>query len=282
MKAIYTLFLSYCFINSSIFAMDYKIPESFFVNNAKTDFETIFIKNNEELLKGVKQLFNDDLLNHDLTKAFDIEATFEKYWVKYEKSWHLLDLNNDGVFELFFNNSDADIEHLSFEIFKINKEKYQAIYFQVGKLIGYKIHPNTKEIILFRHQFPCCTNLSHNVDMIRLLNGKISLRKKFFVARPDEMKTKLFPKSVSYSKEYFFFKKDEKVRWSAEIITKDATRMTEENIISNYPKGTAYRVLAVEKGWKYVLILGEPSKDLNKIINPANFIYTHVFGWVKK
>jgi hypothetical protein len=96
------------------------------------------------------------------------------------------------------------------------------------------------------------------------------------------MKTKLFPKKVIYSNKYSFFKKDEKVRWSAEVITKGATRMTQENIISNYPKGTAYRVLSEEKGWKYILICGEPSKEINKIINPANFVYTHVFGWVKK
>jgi hypothetical protein len=262
--------------------MAYKTPESFFINNAKTDFESIFIKNSDELQKSVNQLFDSDLLNHDLTKAYDLEAKFDKYWAKYESSWHLLDLNNDGVFELLFNNSSNEPEHLSFELFKKENQKYEAIYFQIGKLVGYKIHPNTKEVILFRHQYPCCTNLSHNVDMIRYLNGKITLRKKFFVARPDEMKTKLFPKKVSYTKEYLFLSKDEKVRWSAEVITKNATRMSQENIISKYPKGTPYRVLAVEKGWKYVLICGEPSKDLNKIINPANFIYTHVFGWVKK
>lgn len=282
MKSVYLLIFSFCLTTSIVFSMAYETPESFFVNNAKTDFESIFIKNKEELQKSVKQLFDNDLLNHDLTRAYDIEAKFENYWAKYESSWHLLDLNNDGVFELLFNNSSDEPEHLSFELFKKEKQKYQAIYFQIGKLIGYKIHPNTKEVVLFRHQYPCCTNLSHNIDMIRLINGNIILRKKFFVARPDEMKTKLFPKKVSYSNKYSFFKKDEKVRWSAEVITKGATRMTQENIISNYPKGTAYRVLSEEKGWKYILICSEPSKEINKIINPANFVYTHVFGWVKK
>lgn len=282
MRTLYPFLFSVFLINSSLFGMTYETPESFFINNAKTDFETIFIKNNEELQKCVRQLFDNDLLNHDLTKAYDLEAKFEKYWTKYETSWHLLDLNNDGVFELLFNNSSNEPEHLSFELFKKENQKYQAIYFQIGKLVGYKIHPNTKEVILYRHQYPCCTNLSHNIDMVRLLNGKIILRKKFFVARPDEMKTKFFPQKVSYPKAYLFLSKDEKVRWSAEVITKNATRMSQENVISKYTKGTPYRVLAVEKGWKYVLICGEPSKDLNKIINPANFIYTHVFGWVKK
>ncbi|MBI1836284.1 MAG: hypothetical protein HYR91_03360 [Flavobacteriia bacterium] len=269
-----------CFGTS--FSKSYTIPEHLFVNRGCTDFSKIYIQDKIFLEKSVKQLFNDDLLNHENTKAFDLDAKFEFYWEKNNLFWHVLDLNNDGEYELFFNNEAKLQEETVFEIYKFEKGKYKSFYFDTGKLIAYKIHPNTKELILFRHKYPCCSNMSHNIESIRLLNGKINLRKRFFIARPDEMATKLFPKKVNYSSNYSYLLKDVEVRWSAEKIIEKASRYSEQNIISKYIKGTPYRILATEKGWQFVLLCGEPSNENNRIINPSNFIYTHVYGWIKK
>lgn len=262
-------------------AANYSIPESIFVNEGKTDFNNIFITNESELNENVNQLFDDDVLNHEYSKAFDLNSKFVDYWLKQKQFWHLIDLNHDGVNEMFYSNDNLQAEDISFEIYVKANNKYVARYFEKGKLIAYKIHPKTNEIILFRHQYPCCSNISHNIEMVRFLNNNFHLRKKYFVARPDEMKTKLFPSKVNYKSNYHYLKEESKIRWSAEVIKEKAARTSNENVISKFPKGSVYKVLSIEKGWKYVLMCSEPSKETNRIINPANFVNTHIYGWIK-
>lgn len=262
------------------------ISASLFINNGKTDLEILFHSNNfSDLEKNVEKLFNEDQLDHAYSKAFDMEAKFSVYWKMNGKYWSSLDLNKDGKNELFFLpkaiNPD-DIELI--EIYTQKKGIYNLIYKESGHIIAYKIHPNTKEIVLFHHQYPCCSSASHNINMVRLVNGKINLRKKYFLARDEGMKGDFFPNSVNFTSKFNYLKKRTTVRWSPEKISKNAWSVFQENKLAIYPKLTPFRILAKKGNWYYIEICGEPiirkKKLYDCVINSENFNNVHVFGWI--
>lgn len=259
----------------------YPMPEHLFVNEGKTDFEKIKKVNDEQLKNVVLTFFNEDQLNHEMTKAYDANASFDKYWSNFQKYWFFTDLNKDGINELIFNNTKHGGEYNFVEIYIQSNSKFKIIYSEKGSFVFYKINPNTNEIVLFKHEFPCCTNLSHNIDMVRLLHGKIKLRKKYLIARPDNMKTKLFPKKVKYNSSYQKLGKEIELYWSAEVIDKEACPIANKNRVCKYAKGSVYKLLGKEKGWKYVLMCSAPISNSSNVLNTANFEFTHVFGWIK-
>jgi hypothetical protein len=119
--------------------------------------------------------------------------------------------------------------------------------------------------------------------MVRLVGDEIILRKKYFVARNEGMKGDFFPQKVRYTPQYYTLNRNTVVRWCPEIIDEKASDAFSTNSIGTYPKGVQYRILAEEKGWKYVLLCGIPLKKEagNGIISPENFTDTHVFAWLQ-
>ena len=259
-----------------------RVSAAIFVNGGLTDFSILFKSTDSELKTKVQVLFDEDCLDHPFSKAYDENATFQNYWQSNEKLWHSLDINKDGVNELIFQSELNSNESESIEIYSLKSKKYKLIFGDSGHLLAYKIHPNTKEIILFHHKYPCCSASSHNINMVRLVGGEIILRKKYFVARKEGMKGDFFPQKVRYTPKYYALNRNTVVRWSPEIIDKKASDAFSSNSIATYPTGVQYRVLAEEKGWKYVLLCGIPlKKEAGKgIISAENFTDTHVFAWL--
>jgi hypothetical protein len=157
------------------------------------------------------------------------------------------------------------------------------IYNEVGHLLAYKIQPNTKEILLFHHQYPCCVNASHNLNRLRLINGRFKLLKRYFLGRDHEMTGPFFPKKSKFTGVYKTLSKKTKLYWSPAMIQKDAWKSrSATNIIAAYDSLTVYTVLAKEKSWQFVLMKGAPVLEKNNVINPTNFKDTWIYGWLKE
>ena len=259
------------------------VPAALFVNGGRTDFDSVLVIDDDFVKHEVKLLFDNDLLSHPFTKSHEANASFENYWKIYRTSWRRCDLNMDDRFELFFNgivNFQDSMEIL--EIYVLKDIDYEAVYSSQGRLLAYKIQPFTKEIILYHHQYPCCESASHNINAIRIIDDKINLRKKYFVARPD-MKGVFFPKAVMFDDQYEYLQNKTKLYWSGGVINRDAwTRRTPSNVICRYKKETAYKVLAIEDGWKFVLMNGGPIQEDSRVINTSNFIDVKIFGWIRE
>ncbi len=262
-----------------------RVDPTLFIHQPLTDFNPITVSNDALKQKMVRYLFDHDQLNHERTKAFSLEAKFDAYYQLFQASYQLIDLNNDQIPELIFNgyvSKDDEKEH--FEIYRDEKGIPTKIYDEIGHLLAYKIHPNTKEILLFHHQYPCCVNASHNINRLRLVEGKLQLVKRYFVAREaGDMKGVFFPAKTQFTGKYLETHKVSTLRWSGSIISKDAwENRYPKNTIARYEAGSIYTILAEENGWYYVLMHSPPMLEENKVINPANFSDVAVFGWLKK
>lgn len=260
-----------------------RVNPSIFIHQPLVDFETITV--NDESLKEqwVRRLFNEDIINHEGSKAYNSEAKFETYWILYKMNYRLIDINKDGVNELIFNgliSKEDDRERL--EIYTIESTKIKRIYDEIGHLLAYKIHPNTKEILLFHHQYPCCVNASHNLNRLRLIDGKFQAVKRYFVGRDTDMKGDFFPKESNFRET---FKKTDKItelRWSPEIIEHDAWKnRTQTNLIARYDKDALYTILAKKGKWRFVVVHAVPKDEANQVINPANFKEVWIYGWMR-
>jgi len=147
-----------------------------------------------------------------------------------------------------------------------------------------KIHPNTGKILLFHHQYPCCLNASHNLDRLRLVEGKIQKVRRYFVARQAaDMKGTFFPEKTTFT-EFTGLPVRNRATLSGAVIAKDAwLNRAPENIVARYEKGAVYTVLAEEKGWYYVLMHSPPKLNTKeRVVNPANLQETALYGWVEK
>lgn len=262
-----------------------RVNPELFIHQPQTDFTAITISNDALKQHMVRFLFEHDQLNHEGTKAFSLDATFESYYQLFKDSYRLIDLNNDQLPELIFSGyvtKEDEKEH--FEIYFDLKGVPTKIYDEIGHLLAYKRQPNTHEILLFHHQYPCCVNASHNLNRLRLVDGKLQLVKRYFVAREaGDMKGKFFPAKTAFTGKYYTTSKISTLRWSGSVIKKDAWQgRFPENTIARYEVGSIYTILAEEKGWYYVLMHSPPMQEENKVINPANFNEVAVFGWLKK
>lgn len=260
-----------------------RVEAKIFIANPEIDFTKIQIRNEALKAKMVEFLFNNDLIDHVGTKAYDTEALFVNYYKQFGPLYQLIDLNNDKIPELIFNGySSEEKEKEQLQIFTTIKGEPVSIYNEIGHLLAYKIHPNTKEILLYHHQYPCCENASHNLNRLRLVDSKLVLIKRYFIGRDRGMLGRFFPDKSTFSGKFYYTKSKTCLRWSPEEIDKGAwPRRSEKNIIANYPDSTNYSVLAEKGKWRFVIMHGTPVLEENRVINPANFSNTWIYGWIK-
>lgn len=264
----------------------YSINPKLFVNGIKTNLYSILQKDNSEKTKlEVIKLWNLNQLSHDYTKVVSKEYTFKDYWRQFNNNWFLLDLNKDGNNELIFLGKSSYQFDSDFEIlfYTAEKDGYKRLFAESGKLIGYKIQPNTNNIILYHHKAPCCDNGSHNIYTLRLLGTELHIKDKFFVGTDTgAMSGDFFPDMVNYTGAYKKLKSETIIHWSKQIIKSKAwIGRQESNAITAYPKNTYYKELFRDKEKSYVLISGNPVKEFStRVINPANFIDKPIFGWI--
>lgn len=284
MKFVLTAFLT---INFSIIGFSYvemtRVDAKIFIANPEIDFSKIQIQNEALKSKMVEYLFNNDLVDHVGAKAYDPSALFVNYYTQFSPLYQLIDLNNDQIPELIFNGYNSEEkEKEQFLVFTTIKGALVEVYNEMGHLLAYKVHPNTKEILLYHHQYPCCENASHNLNRLRLVNNKINLLKRYFLGRDTGMLGNFFPKKSTFTGEFRQTKSKTTLYWSPEVIEKSAwPRRTEKNVIVNYPDSTIYSVLAEKGKWRFVIMHGMPVKEENRVINPANFSETWIYGWIK-
>jgi hypothetical protein len=117
-----------------------------------------------------------------------------------------------SIFEFIYCCETNESKENNFiEIYVQQSGKLKLLFKEKGSLIAYKIQPNTKEMILFHHKYPCCRTVSHNINMIRMVNNKIHLRQKYFVVNPEDTSFKIFPNFVHYSSKYYYLKNNKKI-----------------------------------------------------------------------
>ncbi|WP_343633788.1 hypothetical protein [Fluviicola sp.] len=261
-----------------------RVDPKIFIANPETDFSKIQVRNEALKAKMVEFLFNNDLIDHIGTKAYDPSALFVNYYKQFASLYQLIDLNNDKIPELVFNGyptEEKDKERL--EIFMTIKGEPVSVYNEMGHLLAYKIHPNTKEILFYHHQYPCCGNASHNLNRLRLVDTKMTLIKRYFLGRDTGMLGKFFPDKSTFNGKFYFAKSKEILYWSPEEITEAAwPGRSQKNIIAGYPDSTVYSVLAEKGKWRFVIMHGAPVAEENRVINPANFADTWIYGWIKE
>lgn len=262
-----------------------RVDPSIFIHDPLVNFEKVEIQNESLKLKMVEYLFLNDQLDHFGTKAYNSEASFLSYYKKFAPLYRLIDMNHDSIPELIFNgfiSPDIDKEYL--EIYGTDKGNVIRIFREVGHLIAYKIQPNTKEIVLFHHQYPCCENASHNLNRLRLVGAKIQQLNRYFLGRDSGMLGMFFPAKSKFSGQYSKLSKKTTLYWSNQRIEKGAwIGRTERNIIADYDSSVVYTVLAKEKSWEFVLMKGGPCLDkTNRVINPLNFQSLWIYGWINK
>ncbi|MES2554649.1 MAG: hypothetical protein V4604_00785 [Bacteroidota bacterium] len=262
-----------------------RVNPELFIHQPQKDLTTITTNDAALKEKWVRSLFDRDILNHEGTRAFSMTADFNAYYSVFKERFRLIDLNHDGTPELVFEglvSKDDEKEHV--EIFRSVNGEMTRIYDEIGHILAFKIHPNTKEILLYHHQYPCCLNASHNLNRLRLVEGKLQAVKRYFLCREvGDMKGTFFPKKSRFSTKLKETRKEVQLRWSGSVVTKDAwTRRVQTNVISSYKKGSLYKVLASEKGWLYVRMQTPPNISDNIVINPNNLQETAVYGWLEK
>lgn len=282
MKALLiTFFSSFCFSLVASVTMT-RVDPTLFIANPETDLDKVTVTNEALKRSMVNYLFAADLLDHVGTKAYDTQAVFDKYYTQFSALYRLIDLNNDGLPELIFNgfiSSDDDKEHL--EIYGTKKGVVTRLFKEIGHVLAYKIQPNTKEVLLYHHQYPCCENASHNLNRLRLVGNELQLQKRYFIGRDSGMVGPFFPKKVQFTSVNKRFSKTTKLYWSPAIITTDAwPRRSQTNVIASYAASSVYTVLAQTKSWSFVLVKSAPMITPNNVINPANFLQTSIYGWV--
>lgn len=284
------IFCCICFILIGIRAGAYvnmtRVNPALFIHKPDTNWGSIEIK--DELLKQkmIRSLFNLDLLDHKGSKAYDGEAAnFDAYYSSFKSKFKLFDLNKDGKVEVVFSGliSEED-DRERFQVFAGSENSMQLIYNELGHLLAYKIHANTKEIILYHHQYPCCENASHTILKLRLTE-KMTFHqiKRFFLGREKgDMKGNFFPKKVVFGTTYFTSTKEIELHWSNEKIdTKAWLGRTDKNIIARFEKGTLYKELCKMNGWRFVLVHTPPIVEKNVVINPSNFKDVAIYGWLE-
>lgn len=284
MKFTLTFLLSFGF---SALAFSYvemtRVDAKIFIANPETDFSKIQVRNEALKAKMVEFLFKNDLIDHIGTRAYDPEALFVNYYKQFAPLYQLVDLNNDKIPELIFNGYPTEErEKEQLQIFTTIKGEPVSVYNEMGHLLAYKIHPNTKEILLYHHQYPCCENASHNLNRLRLIDNKMTLIKRYFLGRDRGMLGKFFPEKSTFKGKFHFMKAKTPLYWSPEEITEAAwPGRSKKNIIANYPDSTVYSVLAEKGKWRFVIMHGAPVIEENRVINPANFSNTWIYGWIK-
>lgn len=242
-----------------------------------------FRSNQDEIKVAVQWLFENDRLDHDYSKGLTANTSFEVYWKNLGKDWYMVDMNQDGQNELIYSGRSFQAEEKEFFQLFINYGKvWKQDFWDEGHFAGYQIQPNTGEIILVHHKYPCCYQASHNINRIRFIGGKIKLYKKLFLARDTGMKGNFFPEKVTYSTKVYKLKKEEMLYWSSEVIKEEAFYSSPSNTILPYEEGSYFQILAKLQDWDYVVMLSPPKKVPSRVANAENLQDVHVMGWIYK
>jgi hypothetical protein len=279
--------LSILFLSFSAIAFGYvemtRVDAKIFIANPETDFSKIEVRNEALKAKMIEFLFKNDMIDHSGTLAYDPGALFVNYYKQFASLYRLMDLNNDKVPELIFNGYPTEEkEKERLQIFMTIKGEPVSVYNEMGHLLAYKIHPNTKEVLLYHHEYPCCGNASHNLNRLRLVDAKMTLVKRYFLGRDTGMLGKFFPEKSTFNGKFFSTKSKSSLYWSPEEITEAAwPGRSKKNIIANYSDSTVYSVLAEKGKWRFVIMHGAPVIEENRVINPSNFSNTWIYGWIR-
>lgn len=262
-----------------------RVDPTLFIADPKTDFNSIEIINKELKQKMVEYLFDNDLLNHEKTKAFDSNAKFSEYYSFFGPQYRLFDMNHDGLPELVFCGVPASSEEKEFlEIYTTKQGNVVRVYSEPGFLMAYKVHPNTKEIVFYSHAYPCCSNASHNLDRLRLIGDQLSIYKRYFLGRDHDMVGPFFPKKSNFTGKYYRILEKKVLFWSPAQVDQNAWKTRSfTNRIAEYDSTAVYSILAEESGFYFVLMHGAPVSDKsNRVINTSNFSSISIYGWIKK
>ena len=258
------------------------IPVDVFVNGGKVNFDSILFKDTV-LKEKVRILHSYNELTHDLTVQTN---SFQQYWKRFAKNWYLIQFKKEEepilLFKGFANVTD---EREYVQIYDLEKERNQRMVFNtVGRLLAYKFHPFTDELILFVHEYPCCVSASHQVYRIRQIHGNIQHTNCFFVGRDHGgMVGPFFPEKVSFSGKYHQLTQKTMLRWSPAVVKKNAfPNWAETNEMIHYEKGALYKILHQQKGWQFVIFYNGISHEQSRVMNYTNFSNRGVYGWIKK
>lgn len=258
------------------------VPAHVFVNHGKTNFDSVFV--NVDLEPIVKDIFHQGILFHDYTLEVHPSSNFQTYWSVFKVRWFAVDMKNDGdlVYIMLGKTSSLD-EKEYVEIYtRGSDQKYHRSFAEAGKLLAYKIHPNTQEVMLYHHRYPCCYSASHNIYTIRFLNGQIHLKDRFFVGRDTgDMVGPFFPEKVVYPIENKLLDTETILYWSPEVVkTKAFQNYSETNRIATYSRGSVYKELYKQGAWSFVVLFSGISSEPSAVINPTNFENRAVYGWM--
>lgn len=262
-----------------------RVDPALFIHQPRTDFAAVCTDNPELKRKMVEELFNEDKIDHYGTKAYDPKSVFETYYAKQSNNYYLIDLNADSIPELIFSGfADPADDREYMEVYYSHQGSLKRLYHQVGHLLAFKVHPNTGEILVYHHQYPCCANASHNLNRLRLIDGELQQLRYYFIGKETDLVGPFFPKVSKFDGKFRQSKNGFELRWSpAEVTSKAWTNRSETNSIAKFDSTTVYTVLAKEKGWVFVLVKAAPMSDKkNRVINPDNFSATWIFGWIRK
>lgn len=258
-----------------------EIPVDVFINKGKTTIEDIFIRS-EVTKDKVRSLFERKEFFHELTGD---EAEFESYWEAFGSQWHWIKFReNESPLLLFLGLNSFTDEREYVEIYDPEKKKNSRLFAEPGRLIAYKRHPLTNELILFSHKYPCCRSASHNIFTIRSIHDDIKVKDRFFIGRDSgDMKGPFFPDSVSFDGKYEKLTERSLLRWSPAVVEENAfEQRAKTNAIIHYEKGAIHKVLAINREWKYVIMYSGIAEERSSVINHVNFKHKGVYGWIKQ
>ena len=268
-------------VNASPVVMP-RIDVKLFVNKGKTDFDQAFNKDIEKKKAEVEWLFDNNQLQHDFSKAVNSEVKFGPYWDRFKKNWFFVDLDKDGQEELIFSGKPLlSDDKEQFALYVKYGEIWKEVFWDDGHLMAYKVHPNTGEIILYHHRYPCCSQFTHLVQKVRWVRNKVRSSKRYFIARDSGIKGQLFPEKVNYPSRYRQLKEKTMLYWSKGIVRSDASIFSQNNSIINYPAKAYYQRLARIGKWSYVMMVSPPNMEESAVANPANLRSARYYGWLK-
>lgn len=284
MKKFIIYLVSFLFIQSAYSQINptlVDIPHAVFVNGGSDDFKRILFTD-ETLAEKVKVLHSYNELGHDLPVE---TSTFEQYWSRYSKQWNYVRFKEDASPLLIFNGLISNSDEREYvEIYDLDKKRdHRILYSTVGKLLAYKNHPFTNELILYVHSYPCCKSASHNIYKIRQVNDKLHYSDRFFVGRDiGDMVGPFFPKEAKHDGKYYFLTKRTELRWSPAVVEENAFEdWTESNLIIHYNEGAMYKIIHDQGEWLFVLFLNGIAEEQSMMLNYTNFKNKGVYGWIK-
>jgi hypothetical protein len=274
----------FIFFSGQFFAANVILPRldySLFAPEGKTDFENLFSQDKKAIKSTVFYLFEKGIASQSGSKAYDLKADYEKFWKVHSENFHLIDLNQDSIQELIYSGTIGDAEDKeSFMIYVQYGEVWKEVYNEDGHLAAYSVHPNTGEILLYHHRYPCCSQYTHSVNRLRFLNNRVYKKEKYFIASDRGMMGTIFPEKVFYPQDYHQLKEDKVLRWSSEAIKMNAFYASNTSDVIGFAQGSYYKILARKAKSMYVIFYSPPKIEESRMVNPNNLQNSQVMCWI--